>query len=125
VPPSLAKHDHLEFHWDGNNEGLIWAEKGEPLQGLTGRGEREEWILPQQWKDGKNHVFYIEMACNGMFGNAPGNDIIQPPQPDKYFQLQKADIVAVNLDARQLYFDFRIIRGLQSIMHPVHLIVAC
>ena len=119
MPQTLAQHDYLEFHWNSNSEALVWSEHGEPLQGLTGGGEqvsgggvREEWILPQQWKDGKEHVFYIEMACNTMFGNAAHDDIIQPPPPDKYFQLQKADIVAVNQDARQLLFDFRILRGL-------------
>ncbi|KAJ9669048.1 Glycoside hydrolase, 38 vacuolar alpha mannosidase [Coniosporium apollinis] len=109
IPSSLAQHSHLEFHWDANNEGLIWTEHGHPVHGLTGGGERTEWILPKDWKDGKEHVFYIEMACNGMFGNAPGGDTIQPPKPDKYFQLTKADIVAVNLDARALSIDFWII----------------
>ncbi|KAG9552992.1 putative alpha-mannosidase I, partial [Aureobasidium melanogenum] len=109
VPSSLAAEEHLELHWDANNEGLIWNEKGEPLQGLTGGGERVEWILPKSFRDGKEHVFYIEMACNGMFGNAPGGDSIQPPRPDRYFQLQKADIVAINLEARALFIDFWII----------------
>ena len=109
VPSQLEKKNHLEFHWDANNEGLIWNESGEPLQGLTGGGDRVEWIFPHEWRDGKEHVFYIEMACNGMFGNAPGGDSIQPPDPNKYFMLHTADIVAVNLDARQLYVDFWII----------------
>ncbi|OBW63769.1 MAG: Transcription initiation factor TFIID, subunit TAF5 [Aureobasidium pullulans] len=109
VPSSLADKDHLELHWDAKNEGLIWNEKGEPLQGLTGGGERIEWILPKSFRDGKEHVFYIEMACNGMFGNAPGGDSIQPPRPDRYFQLQQADIVSINLEARALYIDFWII----------------
>lgn len=49
------------------------------------------------------------MACNGMFGNAPGGDSIQPPNPNKYFQLSKADIVVVDLEARALQIDFWII----------------
>ncbi|MCJ1301122.1 Glycoside hydrolase, 38 vacuolar alpha mannosidase [Hypocenomyce scalaris] len=109
VPSDLQKRDHLELHWDANCEGLVWTEDGEPLQGLTGGGERVEWILPQAFRDGKEHTIYIEMACNGMFGNAPGGDSIQPPNPEKYFQLQKADIVAVNLEARALFVDFWII----------------
>jgi alpha-mannosidase len=109
VPSELAKKEHLEFHWDANNEGLVWSEDGDPLQGLTGGGDRTEWIFPDSWRDGKEHTFYIEMACNGMFGNAPGGDSIQPPNPNKYFGLNTADIVAVNLDARQLYVDFWII----------------
>jgi alpha-mannosidase len=121
VPPSLAQHDDLEFHWNSNSEALVWSEQGEPLQGLTGGGEREEWIFPRQWKDGNEHVFYVEMACNTMFGNGAHDDIIQPPPPDLYFQLQKADIVAVNQDARQLLFDFRVMRGLRPLVRPLYL----
>ena len=109
IPSSLQSDEHLEFHWDANNEGLIWLEDGTPVHGLTGGGERVEWILPHEWRDGKEHVFYVEMACNGMFGNAPGGDSIQPPSPDKYFTLQTADIVSVNLEARALYIDFWIV----------------
>jgi len=110
VPSHMVHKNHLELHWDANNEGLIWTEDGEPLQGLTGGGERIEWVLPDSFRDGKEHVIYIEMACNGMFGNAVG-DSIQPPKPDRYFQLQVADIVAVDIEARQLYVDFWIIGG--------------
>lgn len=109
IPSSMLKSEHLEFHWNANNEGLIWSDDGEPLQGLTGGGEREEWILPKSFRDGKEHTFYVEMACNGMFGNAT-SDTIQPPDPNRYFQLQKADIVAVNLDARALFIDFWILK---------------
>lgn len=118
VPERLRGQDkHLEFHWDANNEGLVWSEDGEPLQGLTGGGDRTEWILPEAFLDGKEHVFYVEMACNGMFGNASG-DLIQPPQTDKYFQLNKAEIAAVNLDARALFYDFWIIGG--TAVSPKH-----
>ena len=105
----MLKAEHLEFHWDANNEGMVWTETGDPLQGLTGGGDRTEWIIPKSWRDGKTHTFYIEMACNGMFGNAPGGDSIQPPDPNKYYTLHKAEIVAVNLQARQLWVDFWII----------------
>ncbi|KAE8352114.1 galactose mutarotase-like domain-containing protein [Aspergillus coremiiformis] len=109
VPEGLRQKERLEFHWDANNEGLVWTEDGHPLQGLTGGGERIEWIIPGAWRDGKEHTFYIEMACNGMFGNAPGGDSIQPPAPDKHFTLTKAQITAVNLEARALFYDFWII----------------
>ncbi|KAF7594494.1 Glycoside hydrolase, 38 vacuolar alpha mannosidase [Aspergillus hancockii] len=109
VPEDLRKKERLEFHWDANNEGLVWTDDGHPLQGLTGGGERIEWLIPDAWRDGKEHTFYIEMACNGMFGNAPGGDSIQPPSPDKYFTLDKAQITAVNLEARALFYDFWII----------------
>lgn len=109
IPKSMQKSNHLEFEWDANNEGMVWTEDGNPLQGLTGGGERTEWIIPSSWRDGKEHTFYIEMACNGMFGNAPGGDTIQPPDPNKYYQLHTARIADVNLQARQLWIDFQII----------------
>ncbi|KAK4165681.1 alpha-mannosidase [Cladorrhinum sp. PSN259] len=109
VPEHLQDKRLLELHWDANNEGLIWNEDGHPVQGLTGGGERIEWVLPKSFIDGKEHTIYIEMACNGMFGNAPGGDSIQPPDPNKYFRLDRADIVAINPDARQLSIDIWII----------------
>lgn len=109
VPKDLCKKEHIELHWDANNEGMVWTEDGKPLQGLTGGGERVEWILPDSFRDGKEHTIYIEMACNGMFGNAPGGDSIQPPNPNKYFQLKTAEIVAINMAARQLWIDIWII----------------
>ncbi|KAL5612396.1 uncharacterized protein BROUX77_002552 [Berkeleyomyces rouxiae] len=109
VPKELRDKEHLEFHWDAHNEGMVWSEAGVPLQGLTGNNERIEWIMPKTFRDGKPHVFYVEMACNGMFGNAPGGDSIQPPNPNRYFQLTKAEIVAVNLQARGLWIDIWII----------------
>ncbi|KAK8095352.1 alpha-mannosidase [Apiospora kogelbergensis] len=109
IPSELCEKEHLEFQWDAGNEGMVWTSDGKPLQGLTGGGERVEWILPKSFRDGKEHTFYIEMACNAMFGNAPGGDSIQPPNPNKQFQLVKADVCAVNMDARQLWIDTWII----------------
>ncbi|KAI6093804.1 glycoside hydrolase family 38 protein [Hypoxylon rubiginosum] len=109
VPSDLQDKEHLEFQWDSNSEGMVWTDDGKPLQGLTGGGERVEWILPDSFRDGKEHTIYIEMACNSMFGNPTGGDTIQPPDPNKSFQLVKADICAVNLDARQLWIDTWII----------------
>ncbi|KAI1637398.1 glycosyl hydrolases family 38 N-terminal domain-containing protein [Biscogniauxia mediterranea] len=109
VPEDLRDKQHLELQWDSNSEGMVWTQDGKPLQGLTGGGERIEWILPDSFRDGKEHTIYIEMACNSMFGNPAGGDTIQPPDPNKYFQLSKANICAVNMDARQLWIDTWII----------------
>lgn len=109
VPEDLRDKRLLELHWDAGNEGLVWTEDGKPLQGLTGGGERVEWVLPDSFRDGEEHTIYIEMACNKMFGNSPGGDSIQPPDPNKYFRLDRAEIVAVNPDARQLFIDIWII----------------
>ncbi|KAF3361127.1 hypothetical protein VdG1_00736 [Verticillium dahliae VDG1] len=58
---------HVELHWDCNNEAT----------GLTGRGQRVEWVVPASFKDGREHVVYLEMACNGMFGKGPGRPIFE------------------------------------------------
>ncbi|KAK4565274.1 Glycoside hydrolase, 38 vacuolar alpha mannosidase [Recurvomyces mirabilis] len=100
----------VELHWDSNSEAMVWSEDGEPLQGLTGGGERNEWVIPNHFRDfDQEHTIYIEMACNGMFGNPTGGDTIQPPDPNRYFQLVEAELVVVNLDARALFYDFWII----------------
>ncbi|RPB20050.1 hypothetical protein L211DRAFT_842084 [Terfezia boudieri ATCC MYA-4762] len=108
VPERFHKYGRVEFHWDANNEGLVYLEDGDPVQGLTGGGERVEWVLPKSFLNGKPHTFYVEMSCNGMFGN-PDGDTIQPPSPDRYFDLSTADIVAPNMEARQLNIDFWIL----------------
>ena len=105
VPEEIADEELLELEWDGGNEGMVWTKDGVPLQGLTGGGERISWILPDSFRDGKEHVIYVEMACNKMFGNSPNNNSILPPLPNLYYTLEKADIVAVNKEARGLYFD--------------------
>jgi len=110
LPYEWTYKPHVELHWDSNSEATVWTEDGRPLQGLTGGGERTEWVVPLKWRDyDREHTIYIEMACNAMFGNPPGGDTIQPPDPNKYFTLAEADLVSVNLDARALFYDFWII----------------
>ena len=46
VPEDMRDKERLEFHWDANNEGMVWTEDGRPLQGLTGGGERIEPVAP-------------------------------------------------------------------------------
>lgn len=79
----MLKHKRLEFHFDPNCEGLVYTEDGEPVQGLTGGGERIAWLIPDSWRDEQEHLIYIEIGCNGMFGNPMGGDTIQPPDPNR------------------------------------------
>ncbi|KAF3933858.1 Alpha-mannosidase [Dactylella cylindrospora] len=105
VPGRMLDKEQVEFRWDADCEGMVWSEDGVPLQGLTGGGERTKWIIPKPWLDGKEHLIYIEVACNRMFGNANG-DSIQPPDPNNYFNLHEADFVVPNNEARALWYDF-------------------
>ncbi|KAL5402597.1 hypothetical protein PMIN03_010540 [Paraphaeosphaeria minitans] len=105
VPKEFLEYEHLEFKWDADCEGMIWTEHGDVVHGLTGGGERTEWILPKAFRDGNEHTFYVEVACNGMFGNGNGGSI-QPPDPNRSFRLHVVEIQAINLEARALRYDF-------------------
>ena len=110
LPEEWEKGSQIEFHWDSTGEAMVWTEDGKPLQGLTGNGTRTEWVVPDEYrKFGQEQTIYIEMACNQMFGNPTGGDTIQPPDPNKFYALQEADLVVVNTEARALYYDFWII----------------
>lgn len=91
------------FDFDSSDEGFIYLEDGTPVVGLSGEHSRTEWILPSQWIDGEEHTFYIETACNNITGNG------SPPDPNRTFRLNRADLVVPNQLARALNIDFWII----------------
>ncbi|KAH3672236.1 hypothetical protein WICPIJ_010088 [Wickerhamomyces pijperi] len=107
TPLAWSKEEQVWLQWDCGNEGLLYTADGVPLQAFTG-GERDDFILPKEWCDGQEHLFYIETACNGMFGVGNGSDIA-PPDPNRYFRLNKADLIVPNLEARALRIDYWII----------------
>ncbi|SCV05368.1 LANO_0H05952g1_1 [Lachancea nothofagi CBS 11611] len=93
--------EQLLFEWDCNNEGIVIdPETLIPKTAFSGGGERNEYLLP---KGLKHHSFYIECGNNGMFGCGFGES---PPNDNRYFNLDKADIVWPNWDARALFIDF-------------------
>ncbi|OUM53298.1 hypothetical protein BVG19_g2567 [[Candida] boidinii] len=97
IPEHWLKEERITLQWDAGNEGLVYSKDGIPIQALTGNNERTEFIIPKLWyEDGLEHVFYIEMACNGMFGTGPSTS----------YTLNKADLVLPNLEANALYYDF-------------------
>lgn len=106
VPDDWLDEEQVLLNWDCDNEGLVYTTEGEPLQAFTGGGERTDFILPKKWyEDGKEFLFYIEISCNGMFGCSTG-DVIDPPDPNRYFTLKTADLLVPNLDARRLRVDY-------------------
>lgn len=101
----LDLNQEIDLEWDCNNEGLIYTESGMPLQAFSGGGERTIFKFPPELLHSKPQTFYLEIACNGMFGN--GDD--GTPNPNRYFGLSKADMVLPNVDARKLFWDFWIL----------------
>ncbi|KAA8914211.1 hypothetical protein TRICI_002968 [Trichomonascus ciferrii] len=102
IPSDWKGAEQLIFNWDPGNEGFVYLPDGTAVVGLSHQ-DRKEWILPLEWNDGEWHLFYIEMSCNVMTGNG------SPPDPNRYFTLNKADLVWPNLEARALYVDFWIL----------------
>ncbi|CDS14068.1 hypothetical protein LRAMOSA06239 [Lichtheimia ramosa] len=116
IPESLDGQKAV-FQWDMGCEGLIWSKDGEPIQSLTGGSDqqRHEYILTDKAKSGDKFTFYIEAACNGMFGVG---DAAMVPDPDRYFSIKTADLVVPNAPVQDLYYDLEIIRGIAYDTNP-------
>ncbi|GAA5860859.1 hypothetical protein JCM8547_003871 [Rhodosporidiobolus lusitaniae] len=105
--------ERVQFEFDPSCEALFFSTEGEPLQGITGGfgGDRRvEFILPED-KRGGTYRYYIEVSCNAMFGNGLG-ETNNPPDNNRYFTLNSADLVVPRMEAWRLLWDFRTIRDL-------------
>ncbi|KAG0742732.1 hypothetical protein G6F57_010501 [Rhizopus arrhizus] len=105
--------EQVHFIWNSDNEALIWSMEGTPLQGLTGGAgsdARLEYTLTPHAQGGEVIQFYVEMACNGMFGT--GNGLIGPPDPNRFFNLHNVEIAVPNKLAWELLYDFQVIFGM-------------
>ncbi|KAG0171791.1 Glycoside hydrolase, 38 vacuolar alpha mannosidase [Apophysomyces sp. BC1015] len=112
IPTEFAGEE-VHFIWNADNEAMIWSPDGVPQQGLTGGAgsdARHEYILTASAQGGEIIQFYIEMACNGMFG--AGSGLIGPPDPNRFFNLNELDLAVPNKIAWDLLYDFQIILGM-------------
>ncbi|CAH6723797.1 alpha-mannosidase [[Candida] jaroonii] len=101
----LKLGQEIDLEWDCNNEGMIYNESGLPLQAFSGGGERTIFKFPDEYLTAKPQIFYLEISCNGMFGISQDGNV----DPNRYFNLSRADVLLPNLDARGLYYDFWIL----------------
>ncbi|KAL9644310.1 hypothetical protein ABK040_005771 [Willaertia magna] len=110
--PSEWRGKDVYFIWNSDSEALLFDRNGSVLQGLNGGDgcdKREEYKIDEKLLDQDGKVtFYIEMACNAMFGNG-FNGLINPPQVDRFFTLKKAEIALMDRLAFDLMYDFKII----------------
>ncbi|CAI5783661.1 alpha-mannosidase 2C1 [Podarcis lilfordi] len=102
--------------WESEGEGMIWRD-GQPVQGLTREGEKTSYILTDNLKETDPHslTLYVEVACNGLFGAGKGS-MIAPPDPDKKFSLQKAELVVFNRAVHELLVDFEILLDMAKLL---------
>jgi alpha-mannosidase len=64
-------------------------------------------LLTDRCAGGEKFKFYIEMACNDLFG--PGDGGINPPPTNSTYTINRADLQAINLKTRQIMYDYQII----------------
>lgn len=107
IPPKWLKDspEKIIFEWEADNEGLLYDENGSPIQAFSSSGQRSVCYLPKKWWKLGVQRFYLEMACNGMFGLGDQGK----PDPNRYFRLNTCDLILPNVEARKLYWDFWIL----------------
>ncbi|OMH79596.1 Alpha-mannosidase G [Zancudomyces culisetae] len=91
---------------------MIWTKKGEPVQGLTGGGSsrRIEYLLTKKAGKREKFDFFVEIGCNGLFGN--GDGIIEAPVEDRRFRLSLAEVGVKRKQAWDLYYDMMILSSI-------------
>jgi alpha-mannosidase len=105
VPDDWPEQETV-FTFDSSCEALVYSGHGVPLQGLTGGngGERHvDFVL-----DKRTCVYYVEVACNGLFGMANGG--ITPPDPNRHFALGEVRLAQPNKEAFALLYDMQILK---------------
>ncbi|KAJ2207820.1 Glycoside hydrolase, 38 vacuolar alpha mannosidase [Coemansia sp. RSA 521] len=112
--PAEMEGKHVRLLFDPSCEALVWSDRGEPLQGITGDGgdnyHVDYTVTKKAKRDEHVRVLYLEVGCNGMFGN--GGGLIGPPQEDRKFRLSTADLVVYNDNAWALYYDMEILAAM-------------
>ncbi|KAM7301306.1 integrin alpha-4 [Ixodes scapularis] len=85
----------------------MWKDK--PFSGGVGHQERLFFVLtPSASVSCLHHEFFIEMACNDLFG-AGSPTMISAPDPDKMFTLKKADIAVYDREVDSLVTDLQLL----------------
>ncbi|XP_046643053.1 alpha-mannosidase 2C1-like [Daphnia pulicaria] len=112
IPESWSGKE-IHLRWNSNSEALLFNTLGEPLQGFTGSPDhqkREEFIISKSWekKGPEELVYFIEMACNSMFGAGKGG-MIDAPDPDRKYSLQMANVAVCDTVAYHLLIDLELL----------------
>lgn len=105
---------------------MVYALDGTPLQGITGGygGDRRvDHIIPRSAVAAGSYDVIIESSCNGMFGVGMEGDVA-PPDPNRYFTLNSADLVVPNQEAWGLLWDYTTLRGTKVQSTRMELILA-
>ncbi|XP_076863631.1 alpha-mannosidase 2C1 [Brachyhypopomus gauderio] len=107
--PEDWREKEVHLRWESDGEAMVWRDD-QPVQGLTKEGEKTSYILSECLKQDEPHsiTLYVELACNGLFGAGQGS-AIAPPDLNRKFTLQKAELVVFNRDVQELLTDFEML----------------
>ncbi|CAG7731917.1 unnamed protein product, partial [Allacma fusca] len=109
----------VHFRWNSSSEAAIYDTAGRMLQGLS-TGFREEYIISRSWGGSTTPItYYIEMACNEMFGAGEG-DQIAPTNNNRDFQLNRAEIAVFDRLKYKLHTDIDILNQIANQLSNDH-----
>ncbi|ORX38066.1 glycosyl hydrolases family 38 N-terminal domain-domain-containing protein [Kockovaella imperatae] len=103
IPPGWRELERVQLDWDSSGEALVYSESGEAIQGLSGdsaRFQRNEFVIPQRHRCSGSVTYLIEASCSGMVGETHNGR----------FSLRVADLVAPNMEAWRLKWDFETLK---------------
>jgi len=92
---------------------MVYDLAGTPLQGITGgydRDRRVDHIIPPAAVRTGLYQIVIESSCNAMFGTAG----VGPPDENRYYTLESADLVVPNQEAWRLMWDYTTLREISD-----------
>ncbi|XP_014636427.1 PREDICTED: alpha-mannosidase 2C1 isoform X5 [Ceratotherium simum simum] len=110
--PEAWVGQEVHLRWESDGEGLVWRD-GEPVQGLTKEGEKTSYILTDRLGEGdpRSLTLYVEVACNGLLGAGKGT-MIAAPDPEKMFQVSRAELAVFHRDVHKLLVDLELLLGM-------------
>uniref|UniRef100_A0A8C6E982 alpha-mannosidase n=1 Tax=Moschus moschiferus TaxID=68415 RepID=A0A8C6E982_MOSMO len=110
--PEAWVGQEVHLRWESDGEGLVWRD-GEPVQGLTKEGEKTSYVLTDKLgeKDPRSLTLYVEVACNGLLGAGKGS-MIAAPDPEKMFQVSRAELAVFHRDVYKLLVDLELLLGI-------------
>ena len=104
--PQDWKGQQVHLLWDSTSEACVWQD-GHPMQGLTGSESgwaatcaRPQYVLTTKAAGGERLTLYIEVACNGLFGQTNNTT------PITMGLLRMAQIATFDCEAWDLLWDF-------------------
>jgi alpha-mannosidase len=108
---------NLAFRWDSNSEAMLYTEQGRHVQAFSSGGgdDRRDMclLLDELFSSDSSEciIFFVEMACNDLFGNGDGG-MIRPANLNRMFTLSMVEMIEIDMDAYELYWDMKTLYSL-------------